>query len=169
MRNSVLKKSLVVGMILLFIGASIPIFNVHAEKTTLDEAEINPEDMEEYIKLFDEDVQQRIRQALDNGLSIYFTFSTSGLGKASRIYVPFLLRILKPNGIFFAALIFYSGISALTTIWEWNIGTGIQIVDGDIGKHLIFIIGLGYTIAKRNKDGGKGTVIAFSLTKPLIL
>lgn len=169
MRECVLKKGLVIGIIILFIGTSIPIVNAHIEKNTLDEAEINPYDIEEYIKLFDEDVQQRIRQSLENGLSIYLTFSTSGLGKAHRIYFPFLLRILKPHGIFFAALIFYSGISALTTIWEWNIGTGIQIVDGAVGPHLIFIVGLGYTSAKRNIGDGKGRIVAVSLTKPLIL
>jgi len=169
MRECVLKKGLVLGIIILFIGTSIPIVNAHIEKNTLDEAEINPSDIEEYIKLFDEDVQQRIRQSLENGLSIYLTFSTSGLGKARRIYFPFLLRILKPHGIFFAALIFYSGISALTTIWEWNIGTGIQIVDSAVGPHLIFIVGLGYTSAKRNIGDGKGRIVAVSLTKPLIL
>lgn len=168
MRNNVLKKGLVVGMILLFIGTSIPIVNAHIEKTTLDEAEINPEDIEEYIKLFDEDVQQRIHQALNNGLSIYFTFSTSGLGKAKRIYIPFLLRILKPRGIFFTAFIIYTGISALTTIIEWNNETGFNVTT-EYGPHALFIIGFGYTNAKRNNAGGKGSIIAASPTKPLII
>ena len=167
MKERLVRKGLVFGIIILFVGASIPVVNAHTEKTSKN-VEINLADIEKYIEPFDEEVQQRIHQALDNGLSVYITISTSDEMKAFHIFFPLLIRILQPHGIFFAAFIFYRSIFAETTVLEFNKDMLFPEIIHVYGRHVVFLIGIGYTEFDSPFFSGPGALIAVSLTKPIV-
>jgi hypothetical protein len=158
----------VIGVLVLFFGTSFSVVCTQADDMTTSEVQIDQNKIDAYINLFDKDVQGKIHQLINNNLSVYFTLSTSGVGKASRVYFPYFLRTIKPRGLFLATLIIYQGISAVTLIIELNSETGLNSTAA-YGPHALFIIGIGYTFAKRNTEGGKGSIAAVSATKPLVL
>jgi len=173
MMNDLFKKGSALVIILVFFGVCIvPHVSGMADfgELKVKEKDVSDIAVEQYIALLEDDevLQQHIQQILDRGVSAYLTLSTSGPGRAVHVFLK-IPRLFTQRGIFFGALISYKTISALTVVIEFNNETGINIVDGAIGRHTLFILGIGYSTFTRNIFGGKGGVIAVSLTKPLAI
>ena len=139
MRNSVLKKSMAVGMMLIFIGTIIPVSNATIKESS-ENTEITDEEFEKYIELFDEKTQKIINQALFEKIGVFLIFS-SGFG-----YTDIFPFLSIPDGISpcFIANIHYTRIGSLTRIRK--IGGGI--VDSASGSHNLVFTGIGIILWK---------------------
>jgi len=161
MREKLLRKGLVLGIILLFIGTSIPVSNAILKESS-EETKIANEDIENCIELFDEEAQKYVNQALFNGVEVFVTVS-SGLGHTD--VFPIFRRYDKPY-LCCIAHIDYTRIASLTRIRK--IGTGI--VDSASGRHELFFVGIG-SIHMRSRGVFLPDSIDFvgiSFTKPII-
>jgi len=78
MSENLLRKGLVLGIILLFIGTSIPVSNAILKESS-EETKIANDNIENCIELFDEEAQKYVNQALFNRVEVFVTVS-SGLG-----------------------------------------------------------------------------------------
>ena len=161
MRNSVLKKGLVVGMILLFIGTSIPVSNATIKESS-EESEIINEGFEKYTELFNEGVQKNINQALFERIGVFLIFS-SGLGYTNFFPVLFMYDKICPC---FVASIDYTSIGSLTRIRK--IGDGI--VDSAFGPHELFFVGIGLIHIRSRGFFLPDSInfVGISFTKPII-
>ena len=117
----------------------------------------------------DEETREEIETALLAGLSLYLTVSSSKERKAFHIFFPLLLRIVKVKGIFLMGLIIHRTISASTMVWKFNLGIPPLPVKTEKGRHVVFLIGFGYTNMGRPFYSGSGDIVAFSVTKPLVI
>ncbi len=160
MKNSVLKKGLVLGLILLFIGTSIPVSNATIKESS-EETDITNEGFDKYTEIFDEDVQKNINQALFERIGVFLIFS-SGWGYTD--IFPFL-SVNDRISPCFIANIHYTRSGSLTRIRK--IGGGI--VDSASGSHDLFFVGIGLI---RIQPGvfGRDSIdfVGISFTKPII-
>jgi len=173
MMNDLFKKGSALVIILVFFGVCIvPHVSGMADfgELKVKGKDVSDIAVEQYIALLEDDevLQQHIQQILDGGVSAYLTLSISGRGRAVHIFLK-MPRPFTQRGIFFGALISYKTISAATVVIEFNNETGIHIADSAIGRHMLFIFGMGYSTCTRNIFGGKGGVITVSFTKPLVI
>ncbi len=120
------------------------------------------------LEICDEDTRNEVESALQAGLTLYLTVSSSKERKAFHIFFPLLLRIIKVKGLFLMGLIIHRTLSASTIVFKLSLGTPIPI-KSEKGRHVIFLLGVGYTNMGRPFYSGSGELVAFSLTKPLII
>ena len=161
MRNNLFKKILVVGMILLFIGTSIPISNATIEESS-ENAEIADEEFEKYIELFDEETQKIINQALFERIGVFLIIS-SGLGYSG--IFPILPKSSDNFSLFFIANIHYTKAISWTRIRK--IGAGL--VDSAYGSHNLFFVGIGFMrYVPRFFLPDTINFVGICLTKPII-
>ncbi len=163
------KKGLVVGIVWLVVGISI--YSVAGTQQTLRESNtcktchsFSVTSVEKNI--LDPLEQLQLQQSLNAGLSLYGIVSTSGSGRA----IPILIKIphAKLKGFFFAGIIIYTGLSAMTTVWRFINMTAKEVVDAGVGPHVVVFIGIGYATYKRILFGGAGSMFGVSVVQPSI-
>jgi len=112
----------------------------------------------------------KISELLQSNTSIYFTITSSGMGDSEHvIIIPFCLRLIKHHGIFFLAYIFHYGVTARTTVFEFNIETKkLTLYYLEVGMHSLWIHGICFSTLDPNKEGGRGRVFCMSLIPPSI-
>ena len=161
MREDLLRKGLVLGIILLFVGTSIPVSNAILKESS-EETKIANDDIENCIELFDEEAQKYVNQALFNRVEVFVTVS-SGLGYT---YVfPIFRRYDKPY-LCCIVHIDYTRSGSLTRIRK--IGDGI--VDSASGPHELFFVGIGsiYMESRGFFLPDSINFVGISFTKPII-
>ena len=161
MRENLLRKGLVLGIILLFVGTSIPVSNAGLKESS-EETKIVNEDIENYIELFDEEAQKYVNQALFNRVGVFITVS-SGLGYTD--VFPIFRMYDKPY-LCCIAHIDYTRIGSLTRIRK--IGDGI--VDSASGPHELFFVGIGLIHRKSRGFFLPDSIdfVGISFAKPII-
>lgn len=159
MQKSLTRKGIVIGIIVLFVGTSIPVSNAIL-KESAEETKIANEGIENCIELFDEEAQKYVNQALFKRVGVFVTVS-SGLG-----YTDVFPILLIPDKICpcFIANIHYTRIGSLTRIRK--IGDGI--VDSASGHHELFFVGIGLIRTQPAFWWDSIDFVGISFTKPII-
>jgi hypothetical protein len=155
------KKGLVFGMIWLIIGATMCCATGAPRSCPLEKNVLNS------LKLYYDQEQRHLYQSLNTSLGLYGIVSSSGTGHAIHLLLK-TPHIRNSKGFFIAGVILYTGLTALTTVWQLTNGTNIKIVDIGVGPHIVIFIGFGYSMFKRNIKGGAGKIIGVTVIKPLI-
>ncbi|MBU0497094.1 MAG: hypothetical protein KKC68_05555 [Candidatus Thermoplasmatota archaeon] len=166
MKHQHIHRMIIVGIISLMILASIPIYTslpIENESNT-DEVKI----LDEFLSGLDEKTHNDIDRLIQAGFGLYLTYSTSQERRAFHLFFPLVLRLIKTRGVFLAAFIVHRTVNARTVVFELSM-TGIKIVNTQVGRHLVFILGGGYSSMGRPFYGGSGELFAFSITKPLAI
>lgn len=161
MQKNMWRKGIVLGIILLFVGASIPISNAILKESS-EETKIANEDIENCIELFDEEAQKYVNQALFKQVGVFVTVS-SGLGHTD--VFPIFRMYDKPY-LCCIAHIDYTRSVSLTRIRK--IGGGI--VDSASGRHDLFFVGIGLIHRKSRGFFLPDSIdfVGISFTKPII-
>ena len=159
MENNKIKKGIVFIIILIFILGSLPI-NSAKEKTNSEEKNLLSDiNFYDYVNNLNEEEKKVTEQILDFGVGIYITFTHTGvLGHNNPIFIPLILRTLKPTGFVLSGRIECYDIMSATTVF--NILDGFNPVDRQTGSHLFWFMGPGITIF--NQQGDIGTIITLS-------
>lgn len=166
MRHKHIQHIFIIGIITLLILSSIPVYTSFSleEESNTDEIKI----IDEFLSELDEKTHNDIDRLIRAGFGLYLTYSTSQERRAFHLFFPLALRLIKTRGIFLAAFIIHRTFNARTVVFELSV-TGIKIVNTQVGRHLVFIIGGGYSSMGRPFYGGSGELFAMSITKPLVI
>jgi hypothetical protein len=178
MRKQSSVKALVFGIVSLLIVASVLSVtatpqerNLTAPRSTLPASSLQnipQENPFDYLKNCSTETQQQVHQALTAGLDMYLVFSTSGTGHTFHMLLK-IPHLRNSKGIFFAAMIVNTGLTAMTTVWRMNNATNGTLVDAQIGPHVVVFLGIGYSTYNRNLRGGSGSMLAVSSLQPFLL
>lgn len=177
MKNHVIIKGLVFGLIWLLVGLSIcTVTEARLENNTTQAQNdcIGPfttdmlkKKVSSYIETLNTETQQQIRQAMAAGISIYLIYSSSGSGHSMHLFVKFP-HLRNSKGVCFAGIIMYTGLTAFTMVWRLSKGSANEVIDMGIGPHLLIFTGIGYSSFLNNRVGGPGSMIAVSFKQPSV-
>jgi len=149
--HSKICKGLVIGIILLSAGMSLPVSSAVLEKGS-EETELSNVELEEYINLLGEKEKKIIDKALDLGIGLYFIVSHTGLwGDTDTSFIPFILRLIRPSGFVIAGRIKYNDLLATTTVFD--VLDGFNVVERETGPHILRFLGPGCTVRSISEDG----------------
>ena len=157
-----------ISLVLLFFLSNV-VASTQSGTSVFTDFDIDGWQFSELLKDCDEETKDVIQSALLAGLSVYITISSSKERKAFHVFLPFLLRLIKAKGLFIIGLIIHRTVTATTSIWRFSLGVPPVPVKTALGRHIVFIIGLGYSSMGRPFYSGGGEIFAFSLTKPLVV
>ncbi|UCD14642.1 MAG: hypothetical protein JSW60_04270 [Thermoplasmatales archaeon] len=167
MNGNFLQKSLVMGVVILLVVTSMSAI-ANNKVNIVKEVEVDQIDIDKYLEQnwCDEEIQQKIKNALNNNDSGRYITFTGGV-KASSFFVK-LPRIFTQRGIIFSGEIWYRSPLALTIVFQRN-KSGVKLVEFEKGTHRIIILGIGHSSFSRPHLFSSGRVIASSRIKPIII
>lgn len=168
MKNKIKISVISITLVSLFLLSNV-VVSAQTGTSFFADYDIDGLQFDELLKDCDEETKDVVQSALLAGLNVYITISSSKERKAFHIFLPFLLRLIKANGLFIIGLIIHRTVTATTSIWRFSLGVPPIPVKTALGRHIVFIIGLGYSGMSRPFYSGGGDIFAFSLTKPLVL
>jgi hypothetical protein len=177
MQKSLVRKGLVLGIILLFVGATAvpnipslkigknyidsPVETTNTDLDKVDVSEVNDDEKQMHLKFPIETIQKVFLKLQENKTDIYRIESDSNLGRA--IPLDFPLGFFKLDHFFIFADIFFKGLTPETRIYKNG-----KLFKTVHGPHELIVLGLGYINKEKKPINYKVELIAFSPFEPRI-